>query len=142
LTWLVNMAGEAVAGAKRTFEVLDHVPEIQSPADAIVLPSLSGRVEFKHVSFAYQGDATPALEDIHLSVEPNQVVALIGPTGSGKTSLVNLIPRFYDVSQGAVLVMSRWRGWSIWSRCGGESGSYSRPLSDHPENIAYSARDE
>lgn len=104
LTWLVNMAGEAVAGAKRTFEVLDHVPEIQSPTDSIVLPPLSGRVEFKHVSFAYQGDATPALEDIHLSVEPNQVVALIGPTGSGKTSLVNLIPRFYDVSQGAVLV--------------------------------------
>ncbi|OGO63703.1 MAG: ABC transporter [Chloroflexi bacterium RBG_19FT_COMBO_55_16] len=104
LTWLVNMAGEAVAGAKRAFEVLDHIPEIQSPPDAVTLPPLSGRVEFHNVSFAYQGDTTRALENINLSVEPNQVVALIGPTGSGKTSLVNLIPRFYDVNQGMVLV--------------------------------------
>ena len=89
---------------KRAFEVLDHIPEIQSPPDAVTLPPLSGRVEFHNVSFAYQGDTTRALENINLSVEPNQVVALIGPTGSGKTSLVNLIPRFYDVNQGMVLV--------------------------------------
>jgi len=104
LTWLVNMAGEAVAGVNRTFEILDLEPEIQSPPDAINLPQLSGGVELQNVALAYQGEATHALCEINLNVEPNQVIALIGPTGSGKTSLVNLIPRFYDVSQGAILV--------------------------------------
>jgi ATP-binding cassette subfamily B multidrug efflux pump len=104
LTWLVNMAGEAIAGVQRTFEILDKVPDIQSPADAIVLPSLSGRVEFQGICFRYKGENSHALEDINLIVEPNQLIALIGPTGSGKTSLVNLIPRFYDASEGALLV--------------------------------------
>lgn len=104
LTWLVNMAGEAVAGVKRTFEILDLEPEIKSPAEAVNLPELTGRVEFKNVALAYRGESSHALCEIDLTVEPNQVIALIGPTGSGKTSLVNLIPRFYDVAQGAVLV--------------------------------------
>jgi len=104
LVMLVNMAGEASAGIKRIFEVLEEEPEIQSPPDARELPTLSGRVEFRDVCFRYQGEKTVALEDINLQVEPNQVIALIGPTGSGKTSLVNLIPRFYDVSEGVVLV--------------------------------------
>lgn len=104
LTWLVNLAGEAVAGVRRTFEILDLEPEIRSPEEAISPPSLLGRVEFNNVCFHYQGETTHALENINLTVEPNQVVALIGPTGSGKTSLVNLIPRFYDTSEGAVLI--------------------------------------
>jgi ATP-binding cassette subfamily B protein len=104
LTWLVNAAGEAVAGVKRTFEILDIVPEIRSPDQAVILPALSGRVEFQQVKFQYSGEVTTALHDLNLMVEPNQIIALIGPTGSGKTSLVNLIPRFYDVSQGNVLV--------------------------------------
>ncbi|HJW89655.1 MAG TPA: ABC transporter ATP-binding protein [Anaerolineales bacterium] len=104
LTWLVNQAGEAVAGVQRAFEVLDHKPEINSPPRAVVLPPLSGSIEFRQVSFQYVGEKAQALEDIQVTVEPNQLVALIGPTGSGKTSLVNLIPRFYDVSRGAVLV--------------------------------------
>ena len=104
LTWLVNMAGEASAGVQRAFEVLDTQPAIQSPPGAIILPQLSGKVEFDHVDFQYSGGAVPALQDIDLQVEPNQVVALIGTTGSGKTSLVNLIPRFYDVTRGAVRV--------------------------------------
>jgi ATP-binding cassette subfamily B protein len=104
ITWIVNMAGEAIAGAQRTFEILDYVPEVQSPPGAIPLSPLSGRVEFEGVSFAYHGETSRALRGIDLSVEPNQVVALIGPTGSGKTSLVNLIPRFYDVTHGAVRV--------------------------------------
>jgi ATP-binding cassette subfamily B protein len=104
LTWLVNSAGEAVAGIQRTFEVLDQLPEIQSPPGAIQLPPLSGHVEFRNVSFHYSGEHTAALQKIQLSVTPNQIIALIGPTGSGKTSLVNLIPRFYDASAGAVLV--------------------------------------
>jgi ATP-binding cassette subfamily B protein len=104
LTWLVNAAGEAAAGAQRSFEVLDTMPEIQSPPQAIDLPPLSGQIEFRDVCFHYQGETAQALEDIRLTVEPNQIVALIGPTGSGKTSLINLIPRFYDISEGAVLV--------------------------------------
>jgi ATP-binding cassette subfamily B protein len=104
LAWLVNAAGEAVAGAQRAYEILDTDPQIQSPLDALILDRLSGRVEFRQVCFQYSGEKAHALEDIELTVQPNQIVALIGPTGSGKTSLVNLIPRFYDVSEGAVFV--------------------------------------
>jgi ATP-binding cassette, subfamily B, multidrug efflux pump len=104
LTWLVNAAGEAVAGVQRTYEVLDTVPEIRAPVNARRLDRLTGRVEFRQVCFRYSGDSIPALEEINLDVQPNQVVALIGPTGSGKTSLVNLIPRFYDVTRGCVCV--------------------------------------
>jgi ATP-binding cassette subfamily B multidrug efflux pump len=104
LVWLVNLAGEAVAGVRRTYEILDHQPAIQSPSDAIALPKVSGQVSFRNVSFRYQGENAYALKDINLVVEPNQVIALIGPTGSGKTSLVNLIPRFYDASEGSVQV--------------------------------------
>ena len=104
LTWMVNMAGESSAGLQRIFEILDRTPEIESPPGATVLPPLRGRVEFRDVCFRYEGEKVTALKDIHLTVEPNQVIALIGPTGSGKTSLINLIPRFYDVAEGAVLV--------------------------------------
>jgi ATP-binding cassette, subfamily B, multidrug efflux pump len=104
LTWLVNLAGEAEAGIRRTFDVLDVKPEIQSPPDAIMLPPLSGAVEFRDIHFHYSGENKLALKDINLTVQPNQVIALIGTTGSGKTTLVNLIPRFYDVTRGSVLV--------------------------------------
>lgn len=104
LTWLVNLAGEAEAGIRRTFDVLDVKPKIQSPPDAIMLPALSGAVEFRNVQFHYSQDKKLALNDIDLTVRPNQVVALIGSTGSGKTTLVNLIPRFYDITRGSVLV--------------------------------------
>jgi len=104
LTWLVNLAGEAVAGVQRTYEILDHAPAIRSPENAIKLSGISGSVEFNKVSLHYSQEKAHALDDIQLKVLPNQIIALIGPTGSGKTSLVNLIPRFYDVSQGQVLV--------------------------------------
>ncbi len=104
MVWLVNTAGEAGAGLKRSYDVLDQPSEIQSPSDAVVLPPISGRVEFQDVNFRYQGETADTLKDIALSVEPNQIIALIGPTGSGKTSLVGLIPRFYDVTEGALLV--------------------------------------
>ena len=104
LTALVNAGGEAAAGAQRVFEVLDTQPAIQSPPDAVRLEALRGQVEFRDVGLKYQDERTASLSGINLRVEPNQIVALIGPTGSGKTSLVNLIPRFYDVTQGGVLV--------------------------------------
>jgi len=104
MVWLVNIAGEAGAGLKRSFDVLDLPPEIQSPPDAVVLSAISGRVEFRDVNFRYQEQSNHTLQNINLSVEPNQIVALIGSTGSGKTTLANLIPRFYDVEGGSVRV--------------------------------------
>jgi len=104
LTWVVNSAGEAIAGVQRTYEILDRRPEIQSPKEAVVLPPLSGQVDFEQVDFNYQGETARALAGISVAIKPNQLIALIGPTGSGKTSLVNLIPRFYDVAHGQVLV--------------------------------------
>jgi ATP-binding cassette subfamily B multidrug efflux pump len=104
LTWLVNGAGEASAGARRVLEVLDTQPDIASPTDAIQLSEIRGQVEFRDVALTYQDEKSASLADLNLLVHPNQLIALIGPTGSGKTSLVNLIPRFYDVTSGAVLV--------------------------------------
>jgi ATP-binding cassette subfamily B protein len=104
LNWLINSAGETSAGLQRTFEVLDMVPEIRSRPDAIYLPNIQGEVQFENVSFRYQGEKAPALHEVNLDVKPNQVIALIGPTGSGKTSVINLIPRFYDVTKGRILI--------------------------------------
>ncbi|HLF75634.1 MAG TPA: ABC transporter ATP-binding protein [Anaerolineales bacterium] len=104
LTALVNAGGEAAAGAQRVFEVLDTHPAIHSPREAVGLATLRGEVEFRDVGLKYQEEVMPSLSGISVKVEPNRIVALIGPTGSGKTSLVNLIPRFYDVSEGCVLV--------------------------------------
>ena len=104
LTGLVNAGGEAAAGAQRVFEVLDTQPAIESSVDAVKLEKLSGEVEFRGVGLKYQDEKSRSLKGINLRVEPNRIVALIGPTGSGKTSFVNLIPRFYDVSEGELLV--------------------------------------
>ena len=104
LVWLVNAGGEAAAGARRLFEVLDTSPEIQSPPNALRLQPVRGRVTWEHVFFRYPGERHDALHDIHLDIAPNTVVALIGPTGSGKSTLVHLIPRFYDPTRGRVLI--------------------------------------
>lgn len=104
ISWLVNAAGETSAGLQRTFEVLESPPEIRSKPDAVVLPALRGEVTFENVSFRYRGEKQHALYDIDLHVKPNQLVALVGPTGSGKSSVINLIPRFYDVTRGRVLI--------------------------------------
>jgi ATP-binding cassette, subfamily B, multidrug efflux pump len=104
LTGLINAGGEAAAGAQRVFEVLDVEPVIQSKNRARVLAELRGEVEFRNVSLKYQDEKVASLSAIDLGIKPNQIVALIGPTGSGKTSFVNLIPRFYDVTDGMVMV--------------------------------------
>ena len=104
LTGLVNAGGEAAAGAQRVFEVLDTRPAIESGAEAVTVEQLRGEVEFCDVGLKYKDEITASLNGISVRVEPNRIVALIGPTGSGKTSFVNLIPRFYDVTEGCVTV--------------------------------------
>jgi ABC-type multidrug transport system fused ATPase/permease subunit len=104
LAWLVNGAGEAAAGVQRVFDVLDTPLEIKSPENAVNLPIVKGEINFRNVSFAYAGEKNHALYNVNLDVQPNQIIALIGPTGSGKSSLINLIPRFYDASEGVVLI--------------------------------------
>ena len=93
----------AVAGAERMFAMLEEQPDIQDAPDAVDLPPVEGLVEFDNVSFAYNA-GEPVLRHISLRAEPGQVVALVGPTGAGKTSIINLIGRFYDVTDGAVRI--------------------------------------
>jgi ABC-type multidrug transport system fused ATPase/permease subunit len=97
------MAQRAVASGERVFQLLDRAPRLTALPDAPPLPAGGGRVELRDVTFAYDGHE-PVLRGIDLEVEPGQTVAIVGPTGSGKTSLVMLIPRLYDVDEGAVLV--------------------------------------
>jgi ABC-type multidrug transport system fused ATPase/permease subunit len=101
----VNLATvqRATASGARIFELLDRAPRVVSPPDARPLPAGRGRVELRDVSFAYEG-SPPALQGIDLVVEAGTTVALVGATGSGKTTLVQLLGRLYDVSGGAVLV--------------------------------------
>ncbi len=99
----LGMAQRAVASGARVFEILDTEPTLTAPPGAPGLPAGGGRVELRGVTFGY-GDGEPVLRDIELEVEPGRTVALVGPTGSGKTTLVMLIPRLYDVDEGSVLV--------------------------------------
>ena len=99
----LGMAQRAVASGERVFELLDRAPRLNAVPNAPPLPAGGGRVELRNVSFAYDGGER-VLSGIDLDVEPGRTVALVGPTGSGKTTLVMLIPRLYDVDEGAVLV--------------------------------------
>jgi len=105
---LSMMAGQisfAEASAKRIMEVLDNEPEIKEKLDAVQLAEVKGRVEFKNVSFSYREDGgDPVLHNVNFTAEPGETVAILGSTGSGKSSLIHLIPRFYDVSDGKVLI--------------------------------------
>jgi ATP-binding cassette, subfamily B, multidrug efflux pump len=97
-------AGISRAGAssQRIFEVLDAPLEVQDASDAVPLPPIRCRVEFDNVSFRYPGDEREVLHDVSVCAEPGQTVAILGTTGSGKSTLVNLLPRFYDVTEGSV----------------------------------------
>jgi len=99
----LGMAQRAVASGNRLFEILDRAPRIESAPGAPALPAGPGRVELSGVSLAYDG-GSPALEDIDLEIEPARTVALVGPTGSGKTSLVALLARLYDPSRGVIRI--------------------------------------
>ncbi len=97
--FIVQRIQLAIASAERVFEVLDTEPEIASKPGALKPRETQGRVEFDNVTFAY-GRGAPQLQEVNLAIEPGQTLGVIGPTGSGKTTLINLILRFYDVSSG------------------------------------------
>ena len=103
---MYNTLQSGVASAERVFDLLDEPEETPDPAPALPDGRTSrprGRVEFQHVSFAYH-PGTPVIEDLSMTVEPGSTVAIVGPTGAGKTTLVNLLMRFYDVDSGRILV--------------------------------------
>lgn len=97
----------ASASAERLFEILDAESEVTQAEDATDLGQLIGNVEFRNVSLRYPGDTSETLKDVSFSVDRASTIAIVGATGSGKTSIVNLIPRFYDATQGAVLIDGR-----------------------------------
>ena len=104
LGFIITQMSQASASAQRIFEILDARSEVEDKPGVPPLPPLQGRVEFQNVSLRYFGGGDPVLRDISFTVEPGQTVALLGATGSGKSSIISLIPRFYDVSDGRVLI--------------------------------------
>jgi len=98
---MANLLQSGVASAERVFQLLDAPEQEPDPVPAQRPDPLRGRVAFEHVSFSYQPDR-PLIEDLSLSAEPGQTVAIVGPTGAGKTTLVNLIMRFYEVQKGRI----------------------------------------
>jgi len=100
---LYGMLQSGLAGAERVFAILDEVPEINDAPDAVELMDIQGRVEFDNVSFSYVPDV-PVLSEVSFTAEAGQTIALVGPTGAGKTTIINLLTRFYDIDSGAIRV--------------------------------------
>ena len=98
-----RMVTRAASSAQRVFEVLDTPPEIYSRTGAVKKEKLEGRVQFRNVAFSYEG-AQPALRDITIDVEPGEMIGLCGPSGAGKSTFVNMLCRFYDVTDGQILI--------------------------------------
>jgi ATP-binding cassette subfamily B protein len=99
---IVSVTQKAAAGAKRIFDILDHVSSVPEPANPVSLPALRGHITLRGVSFRYGNRAV--IHDLDLDVRPGEMIGLVGHSGSGKSTLVNLICRFYDVSEGQILV--------------------------------------
>ena len=99
-------AQSALAGAERIYNILDEEPEPPDPPDAQKVGRMEGRVVFENVTFAYE-PGRPVLKEVDFRIEPGQTVALVGPTGAGKTTIASLIPRFYDATEGTVYIDGR-----------------------------------
>ena len=99
----INIIQSAIASAERLFEIMDESPEPADPPDAIELKSVKGDVEFRNVSFSYKPDEA-VLKNINFHAYPGQTIALVGPTGAGKTSIINLLTRFYDPDNGDIFI--------------------------------------
>ena len=102
LTNVNNTINQGIAGADRIFRIIDRLPDIEDKPDAVNLPPITQGIDIQNVTFSY--DTTPVLKNINLSIRAGEIIAFVGMSGGGKTSLVNLIPRFYDVSEGRVLI--------------------------------------
>ncbi|MCX5874104.1 MAG: ABC transporter transmembrane domain-containing protein [Deltaproteobacteria bacterium] len=97
-----NTVQEGMSAGERIFSLLDTEPEVKDAPDAILLGDISGKVEFENVSFSY--DSIPVLKDINLVVNPGEAIAVVGESGVGKSTLLDLVPRFYDPSAGAIMI--------------------------------------
>ena len=121
-TMLLFLAPRSAASADRILEVLDTEPTVAPPTDPVTPQELTGVVEFRDVTFTYPGAADPVLANVSFTLTPGRTTAIIGSTGSGKSTLVNLIPRLYDVSSGEVLVdgvdVRHLDPDALWSRIG------------------------
>jgi len=100
---LYNQLQSALAGAERVFEIIDEEPELPDRADAVELTRVEGEVDYDHVDFGYE-EGVPVIKDVSLEAWPGRTFALVGPTGAGKTTLVNLLTRFYDVDEGSISI--------------------------------------
>ncbi len=100
---LYNQIQSALAGAERVFEVIDEQPELTDAPDAVALDDVAGEVAFDHVNFSYV-PGVPVIKDMSLTARSGRTVALVGPTGAGKTTMVNLLTRFYDIQGGAITI--------------------------------------
>jgi ATP-binding cassette subfamily B protein len=100
---IANVLQSAVASAERVFELLDEAEELPDTVTPVVLEQVTGRISLRDVSFRYLAD-TPLIEDLNLDVRPGETVAIVGPTGAGKTTLVNLLLRFYEIDSGGIFI--------------------------------------
>ena len=101
---IITQLGQATASAVRVFEILDAKSDVTDKPNAVDLPPVTGNIRFENVSFRYVGDGTPVLQNVSFETLPGQTIALLGATGSGKTSIINLLPRFYDPTEGRIIV--------------------------------------
>ena len=97
-----NQITTNIAGAERIFEILDTKPEIEDEKGVVDLPDIKGEVTFDHVTFGY--DEEKVLDDVSFVIKPGETIAIVGPTGAGKSTIINLISRFYDANEGRVLL--------------------------------------
>jgi len=102
--FIITQFSQASASANRIFEILDAKSDVTDKPDAAPLPVVEGRIKFENVTFRYFGGGDPVLKNVSFETEPGQVVALLGATGSGKTTIINLLPRFYDPTEGRITI--------------------------------------
>jgi ATP-binding cassette subfamily B protein len=143
--WMLSMARQARAAASRVFEILDTEPTIADRPHSVALIHPEGAIGFDHVTFTYPGAPAPALTDVSFRIAPGETVAVVGMTGSGKSSLAGLVPRFYDPDRGRVTLDGQdLHSWSLASLRGHIGVVFDEPVlfsATIAENIAFARPD-